>query len=300
MKDGRNNRHSFYFIAAMAFVFLSLPSYAMETLKVGLLKSSYNTRIPQKDVQLGMDIFLQEMSRPRGVKVETFYYDEEYALIEDFKSGKINFASASPLTFIKYAPKSMLDVGTTAYKTTKDEASVFILLGKTNDARPLSQKLAGKIATDGNDVNELYLKTLMLENGLNDTPQLLVMPNANQSILKLFFGQCDLTLTDRGTYSVAIEMNPQLKNSLEILKTISLASGSIAFTHKGISPLLRTEVIGFKDVMNSTARGQQLLKMFRSTTMDLCYPKDLENVEVLYERYETLKKTRHNNKIGVK
>jgi len=273
-----------------ALVTLFALSLHGEKITVGLYDPVLSARMSKKDYVLGMNVFVKELIRTEKIEGETVSYDDPIKLSEDFESGKINMIACDPLTVVDYIPQSYLQSAIMGYKGNKTDAQTLLLLANADDSRPLSEKLRGMVATDGDTATELYLKTLMLQNSLGENPQRIVTKNPQQSILKLFFKKADLAFVDRGSFLTAIELNPQLKSQLVILKSTPLTIGAVSFTRKGMSPTLHQRVLEIGKSMNTTPRGKQLIQLFRGSYMDETSPKELDSVYALRKQYETLRK----------
>ncbi|MFZ3052320.1 MAG: PhnD/SsuA/transferrin family substrate-binding protein [Sulfuricurvum sp.] len=270
-------------------ILLALSAHA-EKITVGLYDPVLSARMSKKDYVLGMNVFVKELIRSEKIEGETISYDDPIKLADDFESGKINMIACDALTIVDNIPFSYLQNGIMGYKNNKTDNQTLLLISNTEDTRPFPEKLRGSITTNGDTTAELYVKTLMLQNGLSESVNWIVTKNPQQSILKLFFKKADLALVDRGSFMIAAELNPQLKSKLTILKSIPLTVGAVSFMRKGMSPILHQQVLALGKEMNSTPRGKQLLQLFRGTYMDESSPKELENVYALKKQYETLHK----------
>lgn len=276
---------------------VALSVYGNDLLRVGIYQPLINSTIPKKDYIMGTSILLKAFTEDGGVRTDIIYYDDPKTLGEDFKNAKIDLIASDALSVVKYIPISYLENGVMSFKNSKADAQTLLIVGLRDDKRPFETKLRGSIASDADACSELYLKTLLLENKIPSEANLMATKNPQQSILKLFFEKADLALVDRAAYSVAIELNPQLKAKLSILKSIPLTIGPVSYMRKGISPELRKTVISLGKQVNTTPRGKQLLQLFRASYIDESSTKDLESVYLLYNKYEAL--TKRQSKKGL-
>lgn len=266
----------------------TIHSFAEESLNVGFHQNTINKRVPQKDLILGMTYFLKQLGQDEGIDIHVAYYDDPIKLMDDFKSGKINFAAAEPLTFVRHVPSSLLDKGIMGYPKDREALHTLLILSRTNDSRPLREKLRGVIATDGDKQRTMYLQTLMIKEGLGNIPFLLETPSNQQSILKLFFNKADLALVDLSSYRLATELNPQIKRDLSIVKSLPLTMGSVSYTRRDLSPSVRAAMVRGSLKLSATTKGKQMLSLFRSETAEECSLDELDSVRKLYERYQYL------------
>lgn len=271
-----------------------------EKIIAGLYDPLLSAKMPKKDYVLGMNVFIKEIIKTEQIDAETLSYDDPIKLAEDFQSGKLNMIACDPLTIVEHIPYRYLESGIMGYKGSKNDIQTLLLIGLSDDHRKFSDKLKGYIISDGDRTAQLYLRTLMLENALYSEPEFLLVKNSQQSLLKLFFKKADLALVDRSSYLLAVELNPQLKTDLIILKSTPLTISSVSYLRRGISPELQRRIITLGKKMHTDARGKQLLSLFRGSYVDECRPSELESVYALKKRYDALLQTIPKSKQGKK
>lgn len=277
-----------YPIVCMALLMFLPTLLWSEAFNVGIYQPIITSTISKKDYILGTTVMMNELGKDSGIEIVMHYYDDPKKLGDDFNAKKLDYITADALSIVKYVPIANLGNGIMSYKASKSDSQTLVIVGSAEDKRPLNEQLHGVIASDGDACSELYIKTLLLEQSPNAKPDFLFTKSSQQSILKLFFGKADIALLDRATYNLAIELNPQIKARLSILKTIPLTIGPVAFMRQGGSKPLQEKVIALGKQMNVKPRGQQLLHLFRATTMDDSYTKDLDGIYALNTRYQNL------------
>lgn len=265
-----------------------LTVYGNDSLRVGIYQDIVNSGISKKDYIMGTSVLLKAFTEDGGVHTDIIYYDDPKTLGEDFKAGKIDLIAADALSIVKYIPLSHLENGVMSFKNSKADAQTLLIVGLRDDKRSFEKKLKGGVASDADACSEFYFKTLMLDNSITSNADFILTKNPQQSLLKLFFEKADLALVDRAAYNTAIELNPQLKSKLIVLKSVPLTIGPVSYMRKGISPELRKTVISLGKQLNTTPRGKQLLQLFRASYIDDSYTKDLESVYLLYNKHEAL------------
>lgn len=269
----------------LLFMVFQLWTYASETFSVGVYQPNPTRTTSQKDFILGTTVMMKEITDKEGIETHIHYYEDPIKLRSDFSDGKLDYISADALTIIRYIPESELIDGIMSYKFNKNDAQTLVVLERSDDSRSFEDKLRGSIASDGDPVSEMYILSEGMERLKHSGIHFLPTKNAQQSILKLFFNQADLAITDYSSFMTAVELNPQLKNKLQIFISTRLTIGPVAYMRKGLSPALRQRVIRVGKQLNSTPRGQQLLKMFRASNLDDSFVNDLQPVRKLFEKY---------------
>lgn len=276
------------FVRMIVLSYLSSIMVCGNTLRVGIFQPIINSTVPKKDYVLGTTVFMKAITEDAGIELSMAYYDNPRKLGEDFNSKKLDYIAADALTIVQNIPIGNLENGVMSFKDSKVDSQTLLIIGLSKDSRTINEKLRGSVVSDGDVCSELYLKTLLLQQSPGLEPNLILTKNAQQSLLKLFFEKADIALVDRAAYNLAIELNPQMKTKLTVLKMVPLTIGPIGYMRKGIDADLRAKVITLGKQLNTTNRGKQLLQLFRASTMDDSYTKDLQNIYTLYAHYQTL------------
>lgn len=258
-----------------------------DMIHIGIDKNLVGTNASKKDFVIGMTVFVKEFAQSEGVDYDITYYESVEELAEAFKAEKINFAVAESLSFVRYFDKKQLIPAVMAYKTNKEESSTLLLLKRTEDRRKIKEILQGKAIYNGDKSIKLYLQTVSLENSIKNS-EVVVSKNAQQSILKLFFKKGDYALVDEASYKLAIELNPQLKESLEVLQSVPLRLDTLSFMNANMPKELHNQLIKSALTLNQTQRGKQLLQMFKTSIIDVTSASELDNLYALQAKHDDL------------
>lgn len=259
-----------------------------EKIVVGLDEQAIISTVSKKDYTLGLSVLLNEFLKEQGIEAEVIPYTDSRQLAEDLKNKKIDMVTADSRTIVEYIPYASMQSGITGHRFNKKDVHTIIVLARTGEQRPLEQLLRGKISANGDRVIDLYVRTLMLENHNSGEPAYVQTPNAQQSILKLYFKKSDLAAVDMGSFKMACELNPQLARELTILKTIPLSHGAISLIRSDYPKAMHDRVISMVDKINSSTRGKQLLRLFHADKIDESGVDQLESVIALKKRYDAL------------
>jgi hypothetical protein len=258
-----------------------------EVLYIGMEKSLAGNNTSKKDFTIGMEIFVKEFAQKENIEFEITYYETAQALAEDFRSDKINFVVADALSFIQYFDKEQLIPSIMAYKTNKEDSNNLLLLKRKEDTRTLHQILQGKAIHNGDASINLYLQTLLLEKSIKNSETFL-SKNGKQSILKLFFKKGDYALVDEASYKLALELNPQLQEKLEIMESTPLKLETLTYMNATMSKELHEKIIKSGLSLNETSRGKQLIQMFKATKIDTTSTSELDTLYKLQAKYDAL------------
>lgn len=275
------------------FIFFTLTFmlYA-EVISIGISKALIQNKVSEKDLTITMNTFVKELLYDTGYETSATYYDTHLKMAEDLKKGIINLVIAEPLVFVRYFEPSLLKSGPTGYANDKEDANTLLIVGHQNGKKDLTEALieAKSIAMHRNLSIELFLKVLLLEHNLS--PKLLETKNAQESLLKLFFQKADIALTDKASFDMAVELNPQIANQLVVLKSIPLTLGAVTFLSDKMPKEMRDKIITASFKINQTERGKQLLTLFMYSKIDISEVSDLTSLYALEKRFHALVKNK--------
>lgn len=273
------------------FFTLTLMLYA-EVISIGISKALIQNKVSEKDLTITMNIFVKELLYDAGYETSATYYDNHLKMAEDFKKGVINLVIAEPLTFVRYFEPSLLTFGPTGYANNKEDANTLLIVGHRNGKKDLTEALtqAKSIVMHRNLSMDLFLKVLLLEHNLS--PKLLETKNAQESLLKLFFQKADIALTDKASFDIAIELNPQIANQLVVLKSIPLTLGAVTFLSNKLPKEMIDNILTGSFKINQTERGKQLLTLFMYSIIDISKVSDLDSLYALEKQFHALVKSK--------
>jgi ABC-type phosphate/phosphonate transport system substrate-binding protein len=115
---------------------------------------------------------------------------------------------------------------------------------------------------------------------------------ANQIILKLFFGQADIICLYQNSYRLAIELNPQIGEKLQIISQLDGIPQGAGLFHKSVPREFRDRVSTNTLKLGTYARGKQLLQLFKADKVVRSTLSDLTATKRLYSAYKKLRKSK--------
>jgi ABC-type phosphate/phosphonate transport system substrate-binding protein len=80
----------------------------------------------------------------------------------------------------------------------------------------------------------------------------------------LFFGQADVICVYQNAYKIASELNPQLLSKLQIITQLRGIPQGAGLFHKKVPAEFRERVISQVMKLETHARGQQFLQLFKA------------------------------------
>lgn len=249
---------------------------------------------PRKDVEVSLRFWTDELARSLNLTYKPIQlYDDLDQLRRDMLAGKINFMVASSMGVVQHFAPDEISNGFTGIKNVPNYLYLVVRHG-AGIRTPAD--LGGKrvMLLDGDELSTVYLETLMLKAwGKPDWARLGSVSREQRSVKMvngLFFGQADAALIDRTAYEAALALNPQIGQRLEILDdyTFKGRSPHIGLFSSRMAPADRERITEAALKLNETARGRQVLDIYKSDTMARTSVESLVPYRELMETHDAL------------
>lgn len=268
--------------------------FAEQTLRIGFHRPSFH-EYSREDLEISVKILTEEMGKELGIQTNVLIYEDIKLMRADFEQGKINLIFASPLIITNQFDNTLLADG---FKMVPagGSANTLVVLTRKNEGmdnfKSLRDKKLGLIEND--PATDLYINFLSLSNFNKESKNVFrEIPRekkSHQIILKLFFGQADVVSVYKNFYDITAELNPQILSKIQIIDHIDGILQSAGFFHKNVEQAFRDRIIGEAIKLNSYARGQQFLAIFKTEKAIRVSPTELAMTKQLYKDYQHLKK----------
>jgi len=173
----------------------------------------------------------------------------------------------------------------------------YVLLAHRDSGLERLDQLRGKtlILTIGGkgNVPQMWMDVLLLSNGLSTSAtffdRIREVSKVSQAVLPVFFRQDDVCVTPLDTFDTMTELNPQLGEELEVIRTSPGFCQAVVCARKDIyeKDLERFLEEGLLS-LHTEPYGQQLLTLFHVDRLVPFDPAYLESVAALVEEYSDL------------
>lgn len=269
----------------------ALAGDSQAALRVGFHAKSFPD-FSTEDIEISIKMLAEELGKNIGVDTHVSIYQDIKAMSRDFEQGTINFVVASSILLVSEFDTRLFGNGFRFARSEQPER--FLVLGRIKPGFKTFQDYRNKrlVLAQYNPMADLYIDLLSrtyfhqdYRNGFKELPR---EKNAHQQILKLFFDQADLTCVYQHSYDTAIEMNPQLKNRVQILTTLENVLIGLAYIHKDAPDFLQKQLIDNAVQLTNYPLGQQLITLFNSNRVIQSTPADLDASKRIYDQYRRL------------
>ncbi|MET0028171.1 MAG: PhnD/SsuA/transferrin family substrate-binding protein [Candidatus Thiodiazotropha sp.] len=257
----------------------------------GSLESIHDSSVTDAEIgfRLIFNSLLEDIHESFTIKI----YDSNQILVDKFKSGEIEGILVSSLQFLKL-DKYLHPTGRYAVQYGPDlKQPYLVLIRKTGKAIKLADFRGGRLSYGtGHSVGRRFLDVTLMQQGYPASERFFreieTVKEVNTSIVNLYFGSVDVALVPKHNYDLALELNPQLADKLQIL-TQSKPMIYQAFGMRYDFPQDRLERIDSRVLEPiPKQRTEKLFKTFRIKSINKISFESLQEVIELDAAYNAL------------
>lgn len=255
--------------------------------------------IDNKDVRLAVNLLQQEVFSKSKHKINTEFSNDLNHTIQEFQKSKIDIFSLDFIYYLKNYKKINPYVGGRWVLLEKKDNKFreFYLIAnkksKINSLKDLKSKTVGLVKNDS--MQELYLNTLLLEDLHTSSEKYLnkikYYTKPSRALIKLFFNQIDACIVSKYSWNTAIELNPQLKKKLKIIKHSKDIFPPVVLTliHKN-SPYFSKLYEEFVFTSQMNVKTKEILRMYQTVQSMKLGQNDIEPILQYFDKYKKLKR----------
>jgi len=280
----------------LSLILLYSTLYADETKKKVVAFYTKNIeKVSDTDVRIAIEQILQRGSKESGLfLVETFPKKME-TLLKGFQSNKYALMTLNTYDCMKNYEQIRPYIGKvwTITKSKEHPKERYLLL--VREGTQLTDLVDKDVAyVRYSKMQKVYLEYITLEamhmSGDMYYKHILHFATGSKAILQLFFKQVDAVVVSEHTYKTALELNPQLAESLRVLKRSDAIFPSVGVTisHKGekeIEELYKR----FGENREDIETLSNILMLYKAEAIVPFALEDLEKVYDFFQNYSHLK-----------
>jgi len=255
-------------------------------LRVGYSTDSFN-ELSKKDSQIVLNLWFRDMMQSVEHKAEFTFYDDITLMADDFHAGRLDLIFANGLELVKYFNLSQMQGAFTGTSTGENTDNLVEVRKKSTSIDFLKRQKIVKISLlQGENPSRIYAQSVIAK-GYKNSEILSIHTRRNSAaLLKLFFNQVDIAIVPKKTFLFAKELNPQIGDKLEIVRSTNISLGTLGYFHKNIDAEFRKTVtdLAFQEVEHE--RGKQMLVMFKTHKLVKVKLDKLNPIIKLYQEYK--------------
>lgn len=208
-----------------------------------------------------------------------------------FRAGKINLVVTDGINLLQdFDPDELAD-GFGGGAPGEDSMVLLVRKGKgIKDLKDLYDKRV--VLMSDNAISDLVMDTTCLRQFHKSCAQagMIVSEEASSrlQVLRLFFGKVDAALVRSYAYDLAADLNPQIRQQLQIIVRIPVYPAQLGMFNTKVSKPFRDYVTGNLTLMNKYPRAQQVLDMLKTSRLIHFDKSVLDPIRELMREHEVL------------
>ncbi len=268
-------------------------------LNVGFLRFAFSN-VNRHDAEAAFKVFVATLARKRGYAAQSTVHVFEDA--RDFepaiRAGKLQLAIVDSWRFLAMDIRTVV---APAFVTSHhgETGKRYLVLSRRDAPLTRLADLRGRELVEVDITNaslgHYWLETLLAVDRLG-TPasffsRVETVNKASAAVLPVFFGRKPACVVDETSFDVMKELNPQIGNTLRIVRTSDpLVDGILCLRHDGwASDQQRLDVLRALAELHAEPDGQQLLTLFKTGQLIAYEDAQLDTVRRLRTAYDRVK-----------
>ncbi len=285
----------FFFMVLVFFnVSLAKENQTIPELKIGWYFPSINNRVSRTDFQVALEFWFAEFNKSISIQhTETRLFEQIDEMRTAFDNGELNLIIAPPLLLVQHFDPKMLVDGFIGVNKTGKPYGVVILARKDKNIKAITDFKNKRLVMPENDeLAKVFLDSLIISQFHQNYQQIfgsIQLHNKQNSIVhSLFFDQADVGVVYLETFHLMGELNPQINETIKIIKTFSTDSPNYSFFHYQYPNDYRKKIIAEILKLNHSVRAQAIFDLFRMASIAECPVQSLEPIIRLNTQYNFL------------
>lgn len=280
-------------------------TYAEETpqkesrLMMGFYASSISEQANRADIEVSLNFWAKDMLAAEAKKLNinvissgAILFDSIEELAKAFERGELDIIVAPPLLIARHFNRKDLRDGFMGVLADK-KSDALLLVARSDKNINSAKDLRGKrlVMQENDELAEIFLDTEVLK-ALKQSYKNIDLSIQHQKkspriILDVFFDKADAAVIYKSTYDITSELNPEIKNKIKILAEYPIRSKNFSYIRANyqFSKMFSDASLNF----NKSARGQQILEVFKTPEIDYCKVVELDAFDKFYKDYMQLK-----------
>jgi phosphonate transport system substrate-binding protein len=222
-------------------------------------------------------------------------------LLNNYAKENIAVITLSPVEYLAYKSKLSLNPVLVSSGENNVLENYIILVRKDDNIdkiNNLEDKQIGMLPKESNPSPGMWLDVYLNENKITPKEKffskILIGKTESQLIMSVFFGQLNACLVSKSSFETMIELNPQIKNQIKVLKTspgflTSVASFTTKFKKSKDSESLLSHLL----TLDKYPAGKQLFALTKTTKIVLFKDEYLDNIKILISEYNKLPRQKY-------
>jgi len=253
-----------------------------------------NREASMADIKVSLQVWAEELAGTLGYQIVTNTYQSMPEVRAAVDRDELHFINAGGMELAETFSLGELQRGYASHQQGADDGLALVVRNDSGltSFSDLRNKRVARLAKDR--LAEIYLETQCLKAAKQHCSQFLVLSEEKrdiQSIYGVFFGKTDAALVTLATLHTANELNPQVATRLKVIQEWKVTALVFGMMTRSADPAVIQLMMGAVRDTLKTARGRQMMELFKIDYVEPVEPSILNPYWALLRDYRALDKT---------
>ena len=279
------------------------------TAKSDTFKVYYTTSlfydVDQRDAMVAINLWTKEIGEQLNVGIipNSRIFSSIDELMAAYLTDDIDMAVFTTQEFMQIQDKKIFEPALVGSQGDSYGEEMVLLVHRESGIRELEQ-LKGKelrmpVGGISSGLVMMWLETQLFERGLKMNAaffrEVIRVNKPAKAVLPVFFRQSESCIVSRRSLELLSELNPQMGSDLFVLIHSPAITRYVFCFNKNIKDGLKRLVLEKALTLDTYARGQQLLTLFKLDKVILYEPHYLDSVHQIFKRVESIRSSEGGN-----
>lgn len=251
------------------------------------------------DLKVSLGVWADEIAKPHNIKIRTTSFEDMESMRRALDRGELNFINAPGMELVELFRPDELRQGYARRHHGIDEGLV-LLVAKSSGIQRFADLRGKRVVRLSDDrLANYFLETQCLKAAGQDCREFLALSEEKrdiQSVYSVFFGRADAALVQISTMRIAADLNPQVAERLRVILDWKASALIFGMMTRQTDERHRSLILNSVREALKTARGRQLLELFRTDYLEPVNADVLKPYRALLREYSDLRKARQARK----
>lgn len=245
------------------------------------------------DIRVSLQVWAEELAGSLGYRIVTTTYQNMAEVHAAAERGDLHFINAGGMELAEAFGPGELQRGYASHQQGADEGLALVVHSDSGltSFSDLRNNRVTRLSRDR--LAEIYLETQCMKAAKQRCSEFLRLTEERrdiQSVYSVFFGKSDAALVTLATLHTAMELNPQVGTRLKVIQNWRTTALVFGMMTRDADPAVINLMMGSVRETLKTARGRQMLELFKTDFLDAVDPGALNPYRALLQEYRALEK----------